>query len=344
MDNDTKTPKNKIVKYILNMIVLVLLIALTFHILLKDQNGEELFAILKSAKLPFVLLGLLCMLLFYICESINMRRTLRALGEDCSMLMAMKYTLIGIFFSGITPAASGGQPLQVIYMKKDGIKVSSSTMALILNLFSFQVFTVGLALISLLFLHSYLKAGMIALFVIGVLLNSFSLAVIIIGIFSKRLSTILVNFVVKVMRKLKVKNCDAKEKAMNESLEKYNGSAQYIRSNKKIIIKQFTVGLLQQVLYYSVPFCVLNAFGLPMQNYFLMVGLQAMVFAMASGIPLPGAVGVSEGAFVSVYKPIFTEELISGAVILNRGISFYLPMIVCAVVVIVATLKSKKRK
>lgn len=343
MDNEEKQKKSNILKYIIHVLILILLISITFRVLLKNQNMDELINTIRNAKLPYILGGILCMICFFTCESINMKRTLNALGEKCSLMQTLKYTLIGIFFSDITPAASGGQPMQVLYMHKDGIKVSSSSVALILNLLSFQILTIIMGLLSGIILYSQLGSELMIFLIIGVLLNSISLSIVLIGIYSEKLSASLVGFVTKVLRKLKIRNYEEKEKAMQESLATYNESAKYIRGNKKILIKQFSLGLLQQVFYYSIPFFIVLAFDLPIQNYFYMVALQSIVFTMTSGIPLPGAVGVSEGAFVTIYKSIFTEEYINGAMILSRGISFYLPLVISAIVVLFATFKSNKK-
>lgn len=343
--NDSQNPKKKkVVKYLLNFTIFFVLIYLTFHILLKDQNMEELLNTVVSAKIHFILLGLLCMVIFYLCEAVNMRRTLQALGEKCNLLMTVKYTLIGAFFSAITPAASGGQPMQIVYMHRDGIKVSSSTTALLLNLMSFQVVTILMELISAAFLHDYMDAGVTALFTVGIILNFSSLVLIIIGMTSKKVSTALVNFAAKILKWFKIRNYEKKENSMREALEKYNESAKYIRNNRTVLFRQFSVAIVQQVIYYSVPFCVLHALGLPEQNYILMVALQSMVFGAVSGIPSPGSVGVSEGAFVSIFKPIFTEAYINSAMVLHRGISFYLPVSICAIVVLICTFTSKKQQ
>ena len=283
------------------------------------------------------------MVIYYILESVNMRRTLLALGEKCSFIDTIKYSLIGAFFSAITPAASGGQPMQILYMHRDGIKVSSSTPALLFNLLSFQVVTITMELISVVFLHSYLTPGIFTMFIIGAALNFSSLVLIIIGMCSKRLSAWLVNLTAKILKGLRVRNYEKKEESMKAALEQYHESAQLIRGNRKILIKQLTVSFIQQTVYYSIPFLVLHAFGLPPQSYILMVALQSIVFGTVSGIPSPGAVGVSEGAFQSIFRPIFTDNFINSAMVLHRGISFYLPVSVCAIVVLVCTFLRKKK-
>ena len=332
----------KIKKTLKNIVLFIFLIWLTFHILLKDQNMDELFYILGDVKIQYVLLGILCMIGYFSCESINLRRTLNSLGEKVKFRSAMKYSLIGFFYSSITPAATGGQPMQVYYMHKDNIKAASSTLALVINLWSFQTITLSMALISVIFLHAFLDAGLVVLFIIGITLNSTAWLLLTIGLFSRRLSAALVRFTIKVMKKFKMKKVDEYKAKLEGQLQSYQDSAKYMRSNRKFIVKTFFTTFIQEVVYYSVPFFVYYAFGFSGENYVKMVALQSIVYATVSGIPSPGAVGVSEGAFVSIFEPIFTEKLIKGAVLLNRGISFYLFVLICAIIVIYNTLKDGK--
>ncbi len=169
-----------------------------------------------------------------------------------------------------------------------------------------------------------------------------ALTALVIGIFSRKLSTTLVGVAIRIMRKFKIKKLKDREKALKESLYRYNGSAKYIRGNKNIIIKQFITALIQQLAYYSVPACIYFAFGLGEENFIKLVALQAIVYATVSGIPSPGSVGVTEGAFISIYTSTFTEKYISSAVLLNRGINFYLPVFVCGIVASINIFKAKK--
>ena len=333
---------NKTKKYIRNFLLFAFLVWLTFYIILKDQDMGELFAIIKTVQPPFVIAGIFCMLAYFFCEALNMWRNLRELGEKTTLLMCYKYTLIGFFYSSITPAATGGQPMQIYYMHRDGIKVASSTLVLVLNLLSFQVMSISMALISMIFFHDYLDTALKIFFIVGITLNAMALSMLIIGIFSKKLSTTLVKIAIRIMRKLKIKNIKEKERSIAGSLLKYHGSAKYIRENKRIIARQFITAFIQQVLFYSVPFCVCKAFGIQGYNLVQVVALQSIVYATVSGIPSPGAVGVSEGAFVLIFSHVFGDELIKGAMLLNRGIGFYLFVLICAIVVIINTFKAKK--
>ena len=100
-----------------------------------------------------------------------MGRTLKSLGGESSFAKNLKYSLIGLCFSSITPAASGGQPMQVYYMYKDKVSVANSTLALLINLTSMQIITINFALVSLCFNYQYLNKILIIFFVIGISLN-----------------------------------------------------------------------------------------------------------------------------------------------------------------------------
>ena len=84
------------------------------------------------------------MVLYFLCETINVTRTLKILGEKSIFLKNFKYTLIGFFFSSITPAASGGQPMEIYYMSRDGLNVANSTLTLLINLTSMQIATISI--------------------------------------------------------------------------------------------------------------------------------------------------------------------------------------------------------
>ena len=74
-----------------------------------------------------------------------------------------------------------------------------------------KVVTISLALIGVAINHNILNTALIWFFVIGILLNSSALSLLLIAIFSKKLLQKLINFVVKIMKNLKIKNVEQKQ-------------------------------------------------------------------------------------------------------------------------------------
>lgn len=108
------------------------------------------------------------------------------------------------------------------------------------------------------------------------------------------------------------------------------------------MLKTLITTVVQIIVYYSIPYWVYRSFGFCQYNIFQIITLQAVLYATVSGIPSPGAVGVSEGGFIEIFKNVFPNTMISGAILLNRGISFYAFVLISGIVIIINTLTSKK--
>ena len=334
--------KGNIKKLIRNFIVFVGLIFLTLWVILKDQSITEILDVLDNVKIQFVIIGIICMAVYLILEGVNMRRTLKALGEKVTFIQSVKYSLIGFFFSSITPAASGGQPMQIYYMHKDKISVANSTLALLINLTSMQITTITLAIFSLIVNYKFMNSVLIVLFIVGISLNATALLLLLISILSKRLSKGLIKIAIKIMKIFRVKNRFSKEKKILKELKMYQSSAKYVKSNRKLILKIFITTIIQFSIYYSIAYWTYRSLGFNGSNIFELTTMQSVLFATVSGIPSPGAVGVSEGAFIEIFRNIYPTHMIKSATLLHRGINFYLFVLISGIVVIINDIKSRR--
>lgn len=227
-------------------------------------------------------------------------------------------------------------------MYKDGIAVSNSTLALLLNLTSMQICTIGIALVSLIFNHQYMNKLLIIFFIVGIALNSSALILLLIGVFSKRLSKWLIDFAIKVLKLFRVKNIESKKEKFEAELAKYQEGAKYVKHNRLLMLKILGTTLIQFLTYYSVTYWTYRALGFSQYNILRLTSLQAVLYATVSGIPSPGAVGVTEGAFTEIFRNIYPENIMSSAVLLNRGINFYLLVLVSGIITIISHMNSDK--
>lgn len=329
-------------KTIKNFAVFVVLILLTLWVILKDQSITEIIDVFSNVKMQFVFIGILCMVVFLALEGINMRRTLKELGEKTSLKQCIKYSLIGFFFSSITPAASGGQPMQIYYMHKDNISVANSTLALLINLTSMQITTISLAIFSLIINYIFMNRVLIILFCIGIFLNGSALVLLLISILSRRISKALIEFAVKILKFFKVKNLYRKKKKFLKELRLYQDSAKYVKNNRKLMLKIFITTIIQFSIYYSIAYWTYRALGFSQINIFELTTMQSVLFTTVSGIPSPGAVGVSEGAFIEIFRNVYPTNMIKSATLIHRGINFYLFVLISGIVVIVNDIKSRR--
>lgn len=336
--------KKAVLRIVGNFLLFILLIVLTFWIIFKDQNITELIKIVKSAKSLYVILGIILMFLFHLTEAYNLQSILKWFDEKISLLKALKFTLIGFFFSSITPAASGGQPVEIYYMTKEKISGAKSTISLLVQLCGYQISTISFGIICAILNPAILKGGLIWLFLLGLTINGFALSIMLICVFSKKITQKIITFAIGILKFFRVKNIEDKKQRLEAGVEKYNNSSFYIKTHKKEFIKAILRVFLQIAFYYSVPFCVYKAFGLNSYNLYQIFTMQAVLYTTVSSLPLPGAIGISEAVFLAIFEPAFGSGLLNGAMLLSRGITFYLYVIVSLIVVIFNALKMKNIK
>ena len=328
-------------RIIRNIIFLILLVILTFIIIFKNYDFKDTLNIIMNADIKYILLAILAMILDFTFESINIKNILRSLGTNISIFKGIKYTLIGFFFSGITPASSGGQPMEIYFMNKEKISISNATLALLTEVCSFHIVTITFGLIGAIINHKLLSNGFFYIFIIGITLNIIAALVMFIFLFSKRLSGFLVEKFIKILIKVKYKNIYVVKDKIKTSLDEYHNGAIYIKNHKKIFIKSLFTVFLQVLIYYSVTYFVYKSLGLDIYSYFDIIIIQAMLFISISSIPLPGAALVSESGFLSVYQTIFGASMIASGMLMYRFINFYLFIIISLIIVIINNLKIK---
>ena len=323
-------------KNIRNVSIFLLLVYLTFHFIFKGQKFSEILDLIGKVDIKFIVLAIIFMSMFVICDGINIHRMLKKLNEKTTILKCMKYSLIGFFFSAITPAASGGQPMQIYYMHKENIKVANSTLTFLINLSCMQVVTISLALFNIIFNYRYMKLPMVILFVIGIFLNLSALIFLLISIFSRRVTKGIIKFLVRVMRFFRIKNIEEKKEKLVNGLQKYQKNAKDIRNNKLVIFKSLITTYIQYISLFSVTYFVYRALGFNEYNLFNLVAIQSVLYGTVSGIPLPGSVGASESAYLSLFEHIYkSKNMLETAMVVDRFINFYLLVIISLVIVII---------
>ena len=325
-----------------NLIFFVLLIVFTFWFIFKDQDMNELMSAIGKADKRYIFIGIILMFGVYLMESINVRGVLISLGEKkFSLVRAFKYTSIGAFFSAITPAATGGQPVEIYYMVKDCIKTSNGTLAMLIQLCGFQISTLSLSIICGILNPSLLSDGIIWFYLLGLLINGFALAVMLLATFSSKATEVMYKLLAGFMDRAKIKYRDRKKEKLREALNQYSVSALYIKKNKIEFVKAIFRVFIQISIYHSIPYFIYRAFGLTNLSFLQLFSMQAVFYTTISGMPLPGSIGVSETLFLKLFGSAFGKKLLSGAMLLYRFVSFYLYIILFAIVVVINAIRSK---
>ena len=172
-------------KRALQILIFLLVMFQTFYALFSGRDlGEIIRAAAKMS--PWYLIPAVGLALFYVCaEGFMIWYLLNAMRDrKNSLWRCFQYSFIGFFYSGITPSATGGQPVQLYYMNKDGNRVSDSTVVLMTVAVVYKFVLVVLGFGILIFWHDPLRDNLkhyFPLYILGLTLNVI-LVILILGV------------------------------------------------------------------------------------------------------------------------------------------------------------------
>ena len=251
---------------IINIFLLIVLMSCTFYFLLKDQELDDLWACILSANKIWLLVGLLCIILFVCFESVIICYIVNALTYSVKLIHCIKYSFIGFFVSAITPSSTGGQPAQMYFMKKDGISVSISSLVMMVVTVAYKAALLFIAFIMLLvendFVLSHVK-GIEFILIFGIVVNVFVIVILMLIIFKQSLAKrICGKFILFLGSRKLIKRPDERLRKLINSISKYDRGAAFLKSHKRMFINIFLITLVQRMMYFMVTYAVYRSFDL----------------------------------------------------------------------------------
>lgn len=336
----------KAVTYILDIAFILFAGIMVFRIFFHNKELGDIIEDIKRADVTWVIIGLITIVAFVCCESWIFHYMLRIYKIKVSPLRCIRYSFIGFFFSCITPSASGGQPMQIAYMKRDGIKIGYSTLITWIVTICYKSSLVILGTIFLIFKRDYCEAALGDwrwLLILGYALNVGLLALMIFVLFkplyARKLGIQIVNLLAAIRL---VKKPEKYIMKVSRITKNYAIGAEYVKKHVKVIFNVMLISLLQRVLLSSITYIVYRAFGLSGEGFITIIAIQTVIGIMVEMMPLPGAAGISETCFVVLFESIFgSETMLNSAMLLSRGISFYALIIIGGLVTLISHIFAK---
>lgn len=225
-------------------------------------------------------------------------------------------------------------------MNNDGINMGASSVTLLFWTVIYKIaliITEGLVFI---FMNSFARQYIgkyMWLFVIGIIVNVVSIFLYSIVVFSKNGARNIAFFATWLLHKLHiVKRKEKIEKKLDKLLASYNDGAKYMLSHMKTAVIVLFTTIIQRVSYFAVTWFVYKALGCSGYTCLQVIVLQSFVSVCIDILPFPGGVGVNEGFFVKLFAPVMGKSTAVSAMLLSRGASFYVILIVSAVITVAA--------
>lgn len=319
-------------KRILNLIFIVAIFALVIYIGFKGNNPQYILNELQSIPLPWLVLFFSTWLMYMITETISMHIFFMFQGFKVPFLRLLRIVIIGNYYSSITPAATGGQPLQVYYLKKSGVPVGISSSVLAVRFFVFQL---TLLVLGTLFwisnknlVHQQLGNRMWIIY-LGYFFNSITVLGVVLIAINGRLTRFLTFGTIKILHKLHlVRNLDKKITKARIAIENFEESVSTFSKDPLHLIIQFIITCIQLLFIFSCTVLIYRCFNLSGVSTLDILTIASLLFIAASYTPLPGASGAQEGGFAVFFRNIFPSGTIFSALLLWRFFTYYSTLIV----------------
>ena len=306
--------KNK--KYIINTLIILVITSVVLYFALKDNFDKTLHIILNANKL-LILLVIVIMLVAFSLQSYGLYKIAKEYNNELSFKDIFKQIIIVQFFNGI----------------------ANSTITILQNSILFQVALVLCGILAVLFNRLYSIFGndeiLARLTILGFIFNVIAGIGLLLFTFSTSLAKKITFFIINILNKIKIiKNKNKHIEKWNKEFEEFENSGKKLRKNTKLTITVIFVNFLAFILLSLIPYFIIKATD-PYSSITIVHSIVGTmyVYLISAFVPIPGGSGGIEFSFSKFFSPIvISNSVISASLILWRFITYYIPMIIGAIV------------
>lgn len=333
-------------KLIINAGIFTAVMALTFWFVFRSQDISRIVGALREMSEEYLAAAFFLALFFVSAEGIMIWYLFKGIGEQTTLPRCISYSFIGFFFSGLTPSATGGQPMQLYYMKRDGNSLSGSSVVLMTVAVIYKLVLVLTGAGILLFWNAPLRGYLqkyYGLYFLGLFLNTALVVILLMVMFSPGIIRILFEKFEQLLVGVKIwKRSDTRRDKVVHFLAGYEETVQFLKSHKKIIAVILAGTFLQRFTVFVLTYVIYRGLGLYGTALLDVVFVQASVYIAVDMLPVPGAQGITEAMYGSVFRQIFPGRYLVASMCITRGISFYAVMAIGLMVFGAVNIRKRK--
>ncbi len=339
--------KKKILWNLLSIIIAVLTIK---TVVIQDQgfSFREFYMFWYESDHVFLILAGFCMCGFFFFEGLAVTRAANILGYSKKRFGTV-YGAADVYFSAITPSASGGQPASAYFMIRDGIPPSVTTAILIANLIMYTAALIGFGILSLilkwrLFLsYSLLSQVLIICGCIVMTFLGFCFYMLLrheSGLYR------ICNWFLGLLEKIRIiRHGDSLREKLKMTMEEYGTCASVMLGHKTLWFEMLFWNLCQRLSQLMAAFFVYLAAGYGIATATAAWHIQNFTVLGSNCIPVPGAMGVADYLMLDGYTILLGgDEAAVRMELLSRSFSFYGCIILSGIVVLYAYFARKVKK
>lgn len=305
---------------------------IVLQITAKGENWRSLFQV-DIAQLAIA--GCL-VVLGWILDAVRIQSLVTALGGRLRFLTALRITLAGAFAACVTPFDTGGEPLQVYLLHKQGLEPGESTAIITLKSL---ISAIARLFLVLMFPTLYLikrrawalPKGLEAALFIGLLVyvSFFGLGVFF-AAYPEYIRTIMNRIMNnRFMSKfISESTADTVMRHVEKGVCDFRAAlTMFLRERRSTLILTAVLSLVAWAIAFFIPVLILRGLGIapPFAETMAVAGIFYLAAAYA---PTPGSSGAAELSLAALFGSIVPFPLLGVFVLLWRSVTYYLTLIV----------------
>lgn len=327
----------------INYIFLIILTIGVLYFSLKD-DFNSIVDVLLNVKLLWVGYAFVLIFSYWFFRSLVLKKFTAKFKPGARFANSFQLTMRTQFFNAVTPFATGGQPYQVYYLSKEGIKISSATSIIMQNFIVYQIALVSLGIVAVcynFYFHLFPKVALLQhLVTVGFVINALIIVIMFLISFNRKISEFIIKIGITILYKLKiVKDKDKKIKEWENYINGFHDSAKLLLKNKKDFILGIILNFIALIGLYLIPYVMMLAIGENSFGPFDAVITSAYIMLLGSFVPMPGGTGGLEYAFIAFYGNFLVGSKLTAIMILWRFVTYYLGIILGAIALNVKRVK-----
>lgn len=328
-----------------------LLAMFTVWALLKQNKSVSMKDIVHTATdadMFWFILAIISAVLYIVFEGFAICSILKGAGFKPKLKNGILYSTADIYFSAITPSATGGQPACAYFMLRDRISGGVTTAVLLLNVMMYTLSIVALGIISIIICPcSFAKFSLTSkLLIIGgatvqLVLTVFFVAILKNGNFIFDLLSKLISF---LGRKKIIRNTKKPQTKLQKAKCDYTACSQLFSGNPLLLLRAFLWNFLQRLSQILVSALLFISIGGNPGKSVDIFAKQCLITIGYNFVPLPGAMGVADYLMLDGFSGIIEKNMAFHLEMLSRGMTFYVCVSLSGLITFIGYLIKRRRR
>lgn len=307
------TVKSFFKKNWLVMATMALSIGILTYFLITTDGIAAFASISNRLQVPWLLLMFLAMVGMWAMEGLSLHVIARRIYADWPLRYSLVVGMIGLLYGALTPFSTGGQPMQIYYMRKMGMDTGKAGAIVAVKTLVYQVVVVVFALIMVFWKLPYFQqqvSDFAFITIIGLVTNLVFVAAVFFFAVNQKATNKIIRGIVTLLHKIHLcKKPDEQYQKFHDEFALFYDSTRLMGRSFMVYIYTALFTVAQLLCTFLVPYLIYRSFSFSGESPVTMVAAQSFVTMVSAFVPLPGASGGAEASFALYFQNFFGSIL-----------------------------------